>query len=59
MQENKTSDTQKKKAITTYQEVKIGKTIFRVTSVYLGDIELKRALEDLTVSKALESVSMR
>ena len=56
MNENKTTTTPKAKSVTTYQEVKIGKTLFRVTSVYRGDIELKRALEDLTVNKALGSV---
>ncbi len=39
--------------ITAYHEVMIGKTLYRVTSVYSGKVALKSALEDLTVSKAL------
>jgi len=39
--------------ITTYREKQIGKTLYRVTSVYKGEIELKKALEDLTVRKIL------
>jgi len=38
-----------------YQEVKIGNTLYRVTSVYLGKIDLGQALEDLTVRKILQS----
>ncbi len=41
------------KPVTAYHEVMIGKTLYRVTSVYAGKVELKNALEDLTVSKAL------
>ena len=36
-----------------YHEQKIGKTVYRVTSVYLGKIELNKALEDLTIKKIL------
>jgi len=43
------------KQVTTYHERKIGRTIYRVTSVYKGDIELSRALEDLTVRKILQT----
>ena len=39
--------------VTTYHEKQIGKTLYRVTSVYKGEIELKKALEDLTVRKIL------
>ena|GEM_PF-497411 len=43
--------------VTTYHEKIINGTLFRVTSVYKGEIDLGRALEDLTVKKilALES----
>ena len=44
--------------ITTYHEKKIGKTLYRVTSVYLGKFELKDALEDLIVKKILRAESM-
>ena len=43
-----------KKPVTTYHEKKIGKCLYRVTSVYKGEIELGKALEDLTVQKILE-----
>jgi len=43
--------------ITTYNEKKIGKTLYRVTNVYKGEIELKKALEDLTVRKILQAHS--
>ena len=39
--------------VTTYHEKKIGKNLYRVTSVYLGKVELAKALEDLTVRKIL------
>jgi hypothetical protein len=43
------------KQVTTYHEKKIGKTLFRVTSVYKGEFELGKALEDLTVRKILRA----
>ena len=43
------------KPVTTYHEKKIGRTLFRVTSVYKGEIELSKALEDLTIRKILRS----
>jgi hypothetical protein len=45
------SDT--KYPLTSYHEVTIGGTLYRVTSVYKGNIELKKALEELTISRAL------
>jgi len=42
-----------KEPVTTYHEKKIGKTLYRVTSVYKGEFELGKALEDLTVRKIL------
>ncbi len=39
--------------VATYHEKKIGKTLYRVTSVYKGEIDLGKALEDLTVRKIL------
>jgi len=41
--------------VTTYQEKQIGKTLYRVTNIYKGEIELKKALEDLTVRKILHA----
>ena len=48
-----------KKPVTTYHEKKIGNCLYRVTSVYKGEIELGKALEELTVKKilALESAA--
>ena len=40
--------------LTSYHEITIGKTLYRVTSVYKGEIELKKALEELTISRALK-----
>lgn len=48
------ADREKTNQVTTaYHEKEIGKTLYRVTSVYLGKIELSKALEDLTVKKIL------
>jgi hypothetical protein len=41
------------KPVVTYHEKKIGRTLYRVTSVYKGEFELAKALEDLTVRKIL------
>ena len=43
------------KPVTTYHEKKIGKTLYRVTSVHKGEIELGKALEDLAIRKILRS----
>ena len=45
----------KQKQITTYHEKQIGRTLYRVTSIYKGDIRLDKALEELTVRKILQS----
>ena len=42
---------------TTYRERKIGNTIFRITSVYLGEKDLKTTLEQLTVKRVLAELS--
>ena len=42
-----------KTPVTTYYEEKIGKCLFRVTSVHMGKIELGKALEELAVKKIL------
>jgi len=41
------------RAITTYHEEKIKGILYRVTSTYKGEIDLGKALEDLTVRKVL------
>lgn len=45
--------TEQKPPVTTYHEKKIGRTLYRVTSIFKGEIELGKALEDLTVRKIL------
>lgn len=42
---------------TSYREMKIGDTTFRITSVYLGQKDLKTALEQLTVKRVLAELS--
>ena len=36
-----------------YHEMKIGKTTYRVTNIYMGQFELGKALEELAVRKIL------
>lgn len=52
------ADEKKREPVTTYHEKKIGNTLYRVTSVYKGEIELGKALEDLTVKKILRSENL-
>jgi hypothetical protein len=42
--------------VTTYREVPIGKTVYRVTSVFLGEKDLIKTLEDLAVRKAMTDI---
>ncbi|MDR2559869.1 MAG: hypothetical protein LBC86_10090 [Oscillospiraceae bacterium] len=41
----------------TYHEVKFGRTLYRVTSFYSGEVNLDKALEDLTVKKVLQTAA--
>ena len=41
--------------VITYHEKKVGKITYRVTNVYMGQFELGKALEDLTVKKILRN----
>jgi hypothetical protein len=41
--------------ITTYCERQIGKTLYRVSGVFKGEVELKKALEALAVRKITEA----
>ena len=43
-----------RKPVTTYHEKELKGTLYRVTSVYTGKIDLAKALEELTVRKILE-----
>ena len=50
----KQQTTASRQPVTTYHEEKIKGTLYRVTSVYQGRIDLAKALEDLTVRKILQ-----
>ena len=41
----------------TYNEIQIGKTLYRVTGVYLGQKDLCRTLEQLAVRKIYDEVT--
>jgi hypothetical protein len=41
---------------TTYKEVKMGNTTYRVTSVFLGEKDLGKTLEQLAVRKAMTDI---
>ena len=43
-------------ASTSYREVKIGKTVYRVTSIFLGEKDLAQTLEQLAVRKAMTDI---
>lgn len=50
--------TQAAEPLTTYREVYFNRTLYRVTSVFKGEIDLKKTLEDMTVRRvARESMS--
>ena len=53
MEKTDTGINQRKQVVTTYHEKKIGKNLYRVTSIYKGEFELGKALEDLAVRKIL------
>lgn len=42
---------------TSYKEVKIGNTVFRVTSVFSGEKELGKTLEQLAVRRAMTEIT--
>jgi len=41
--------------IETYEEIQIGKTLYRITNVFTGEINIKKTLEELTVKRILQS----
>ena len=41
------------KATTSYREIKIGNTLYRVTSVFSGEKDLGETLEQLAVRRAM------
>ncbi len=42
-----------RKTTTSYKEVRIGNTIYRVTSVFTGEKDLGKTLEQLAVRRAM------
>jgi hypothetical protein len=44
------------KTTTSYKEVKIGRTVYRVTSVFLGEKDLGKTLEQLAIRKAMADI---
>lgn len=45
--------------VTSYREVTIGKTLYRVTSVFTGEKELGATLEKLAVQRVLDEMDGR
>ena len=43
---------------TSYKEVQIGKTLYRVTSFFSGEKELGKTLEQLAVRRAMSEASI-
>ena len=39
--------------VTSYREVKIGNTLYRVTSIFTGEKDLGKALESLAIRRAM------
>ena len=44
---------QKKQITKTYREVQIGNTLYRVTSIFKGEKELGKTLEEAAIRKAM------
>ncbi len=42
---------------TSYKEVQIGKTLYRVTSIFTGEKDLKQTLEQLAVRGAINEMT--
>ncbi|MDE7243083.1 MAG: hypothetical protein K2O18_03770, partial [Oscillospiraceae bacterium] len=45
------------KPTTSYKEVKIGNTIYRVTSVFTGEKDLGKTLEQLAINRAMAELT--
>lgn len=46
-----------KKPTTSYKEIKIGNTLYRVTSVFTGEKDLGKTLEQLAVRRAMSELT--
>ena len=45
------------KQTTSYKEVRIGNTLYRVTSVYTGEKDLGKCLENLAIRRAMAELA--
>ncbi|MEY8232486.1 hypothetical protein AALA82_12790 [Oscillospiraceae bacterium 50-16] len=45
------------KVTTSYKEVRIGNTIYRVTSVFTGEKDLGKSLEQLAIRRAMSELA--
>ena len=45
------------KPATSYKEVRIGNTIYRVTSVFTGEKDLGKTLEQLAIRRAMDELA--
>jgi len=45
------------KQISSYREIKIGNTLYRVTSVFTGEKDLGKTLEQLAVRRAMTELN--
>ena len=48
---------QQKTQTTAYKEIQIGNTIYRVTSVFSGEKDLGKTLEQLAIRRAMADIS--
>ena len=48
-----------KEPVASYKEIRIGKTLYRVTSVFSGEKDLGRTLEQLAVRRAMTELDAR
>lgn len=46
-----------KKTTTSYKEIKIGNTLYRVTSIFTGEKDLGKTLEQLAVRRAMSELT--
>ena len=49
--------TMNRKPTTSYKEVRIGNTLYRVTSVFTGEKDLGKTLEQLAVRRAMAELT--
>ena len=47
----------KRKTTTSYKEVRIGRTVYRVTSVFTGEKDLGKTLEQLAIRRAMAELT--